>query len=180
MERIKQAIENAKNTDSNGSREFDHGDQAVRHKKKSSTPRTHQDLRNTIKLVIAVLLIFFAGWLWLRLDFMNQLELIASEYINDGVKQARAEAKKRLADEENFKQLILNNLIHCQTAAENNKENYIKLVQDSVRVSNEKVAKDRDLTFIIPKATESKAEIMLEAAKAECQQIYNTQLQKGK
>jgi hypothetical protein len=137
-------------------------------------------LRNTIKLVIAVLLIFFAGWLWLRLDFMNQLELIASEYINDGVKQARAEAKKRLADEENFKRLILNNLIHCQAAAENNKESYVKLVQDSVRVSNEKAVKDRDLTFVIPKSTENKAEMMLEAAKAECQQIYNTQLQSGK
>lgn len=180
MERIKKAIENAKNPELNGHSNLEQVDQTGKNKKTPRSPRTHQDLRNTIKLIIAVVLIVLAGWLWLRLDFMNQLELIASEYINDGIKLARSEAKKRVADEEKFKQLMANNLAHCQAAAESYKESYVKLVQDSVRIQNEKGGHDKKGVFVIPPAVERKADSMLEAAKVECKQIYDAQLIRGK
>jgi len=125
-------------------------------------------------------LILFAGWLWLRLDFMNQLELIASEYINDGVKQARAEARRRLEDDAKFKQLILGNLSHCQEAAEKNKESYVKLMQDAVRSKNANGAHGNSEEIRHIQVRNGQGCKMLETAKAECQQIYDTHLLTGK
>jgi len=180
MERIKQAIENAKKPDLSGDSKPGKINQNGQHERTQRAPKTQSGLRNTYKMIISVVLIFMAGWLWLRLDFMNQLELLASGYIHDGITQARAEAKKRLADEEQYKQLIFDNLTHCQAAAENNRESYVKLVRDAVRIKNEKAVQDKQVIFILPKAAENKADMMLEAAKAECQKIYDGQLKNGK
>lgn len=180
MERIKKAIENAKSTVpcAEGGHDLSHsGSQKIRKRRTTKDPA---QLKDTIKTVIAFVMILFAGWLWLRLDFMNELELIASEYINAGVKQARAEAQKRLADEEKFRQLIFDNLTHCQAAAENNKNGLVKLVKDSVRVPSEKTVKDKNQEFIILSAAEKKAVTMLAIAKAECQQVYDAQLHNGR
>lgn len=180
MERIKLAIENAKNPDSGGNGKLEEINQGSRQQRTPRSDNAHFDLKNTVKIILAAVLIFFAGWLWLRLDFMNQLELLASEYIHEGVKQAQAEAKKRVADEERFKQFILDNLTHCQAAAENNKESYIKLVKDAVRNKNLTAVQGKNDIFYIPKATKNKADMMLLDARAECQQIYDVQLRNGK
>lgn len=177
MERIKRAIESAKNPDSSG---LDHHHvESHGTRKRRSTPPPNK-VRETLKITLAFVLILFAGWLWLRLDFMNQLELIASEYINDGVKQARAEARRRLEDDAKFKQLILGNLAHCQEAAEKNREDYLKLMRDTVRSKNSSGANSHTEKFVISTSAAAKAAKMLETAKAECQQIYDTHLQTGK
>lgn len=180
MERIKRAIENAKSSESN---EYDgldkhHSESHGTRKRRSTQPPSK--VRETLKITLAFVLILFAGWLWLRLDFMNKLELIASEYINDGVKQARVEARRRLEDDAKFKQLILGNLAHCQEAAEKNKESYAKLMQDVVRSKNDKRMPGNPEKFVISTSAAVKAAKMLETAKAECQQIYDTQLKNGK
>ena len=180
MERIKQAIESAKNTESNGAEELDkHHSESHGTRKRHSTPPPNK-VRERLKITLAFVLILFSGWLWLRLDFMNQLELIASEYINDGVKQARAEARRRLVDDAKFKQLTLGNLAHCQEAAEKNRENYLKLMRDAVRSKNASGAKGTSEKFVISTSAAAKAEKMLKSAKAKCQRNYETHLQAGK
>lgn len=179
MERIKQAIENAKNPGASHTGNVLHVHS--QYLKASHTAHTRHGIRwDVVKNVSAFVIILFAGWLWMRLDFMNQLELVASEYINDGVKQVRAEVKKRQEAEAKFRQLILANLTHCQEAAESDKEKYMKLAQDAVRVKNAKAGLKNHEQFFIPKAAVTEAERMLEAAKNECQQIYDTQLKNGK
>jgi hypothetical protein len=179
MERIKQAIENAKNPEL--SREGRPVDSRVHSQYTKPLHSARHGINwSMAKNITAFVLILLAGWLWMRLDFMNQLELIASEYINEGVKQARAEASRRSVDEAKFKMLILGNLTRCQEVAEKDKENYIALVRDAVRLKNEKAKHKKDVEFFIPKASLDKANMMLETAKTECQKIYNSQLQHGK
>jgi len=178
MERIKQAIENAKKPEASRAGRPDRSHVHSHYAKETHTD--HWYSLEKVKIVAAFVLILFAGWLWMRLDFMNRLELIASEYIHDGVKQARAEAKKRMDDEANFKKLILTNLTHCQEAAEKNKESYLQLMQHTVQVKNTKEKHAAHEQFIVPKTAISQANKMLEDAKAECQQIYDRQLQNGR
>ena len=179
MERIKQAIENAQSLESNGADGLDkHSESHGTRKRRSTQPPNKA--RETLKITLAFVLILFAGWLWLRLDFMNQLELIASEYINDGVKQARVEARRRLEDDAKFKQLILGNLAHCQETAETNKESYVNLMQDEVRSKNDKGKPGNPEKFVISTSAAVKAAKMLATTKAKCQQIYDRQLKNGK
>ena len=180
MERIKQAIENAQSSESNGADGLDkhHSENHGTRKRRSTQPPNKA--RETLKITLAFVLILFAGWLWLRLDFMNQLELIASEYINDGVKQARVEARRRLEDDAKFKQLILGNLAHCQETAETNKESYVNLMQDEVRSKNDKGKPGNPEKFVISTSAAVKAAKMLATTKAKCQQIYDRQLKNGK
>lgn len=137
MERIKQAIENAKKSDDgivSSSRK------SHLHSQYTKSPRSAHSFRlDMAKYMAAFVLIILAGWLWMRLDFMNRLELMASEYINQGVIQARLEISRRLEGEARFKQLILDNLNHCQQAAEKDRELYVKLVRDAVDIKNENI-----------------------------------------
>lgn len=178
MERIKLAIENAKKPEA---AQAGISGMSSAERKLPKPGKSHQGVRwDIVKNISGVVLIVFAGWLWMRLDFMNRLELIASEYINDGVRQARAEAKKRLEDEAKFRELIGANLAHCQEAAQRDNERYMKLAQKEVRVKNTKAVQDNQVKFHIPKAALREAENMLETAKAECRQIYETQLKNGR
>jgi hypothetical protein len=187
MERIKQAIENAKKPDSGDVSQPVQEPPDIQRKKHRRSAKPPSDLRSTIKKVIAAVLIFAASMLWLRLDFMNQLELGASEHIHDGIEQARSEAKKRLLEKERFEKLILANLVNCQSAAENAKDSYESLMQKAVEKANiyhaklmQKAELSKPVEFLIPKAITEEARKMLMTAKAECQQIYDEQLQNGK
>jgi hypothetical protein len=179
MERIKQAIENAKKPEA-GITGASAGSPAARSTSSKPAVAGRGQQRNVIKYVSAAVLIFFAGWLWLRLDFMNQLEQIASQYIHDGIKNARAEAKRRTEAEAKFRQLIQANLDHCREAAERDNESYMKLAQKEVRVRNKNSSGNGEEKYYIPKAALSEAARMLESARAECQRIYVTQLSNGK
>jgi hypothetical protein len=181
MERIKQAIENAKQSVPSSPEKSDLTHVRSQRRKSLNRADIHFHISwETVKNVTGVVSIIFAGWLWMRLDFMNQLELIASEYINDGVKQARAEAKRRQENTVNFKQLIYSNLTHCQEAAEKNKESYLKLVQSSVQEKNEKAMKTTHETFVVSNAAVAEAGRMLASSRAECQKIYDDQLKIAK
>ena len=182
MERIKQAIENAKNTEPDETSNPAQADSGGKHRKMPRCVISHQDLKNTIKEVIAIVLIFAASVLWLRLDYMNRLELGASEYIHDGIEQARAEAKKRSLDKEKFEQLILANFNHCQSTAEKTWENYDHLMQKIADKSiiyhlhlMQKLERRNVSEFVVPKSVTDEATKMLEIAKAECQQVYDAQ-----
>jgi len=181
MERIKQAIENAKKPGASRSGRPEMSHVHSQYTRSSNEDHVHHAVRwDIVKNVSGVVLIILAGWLWMRLDFMNQLELIASEYINDGIKNARAEVQRRQSDEVKFKQLIQSNLEHCQDAAVRDNEKYMNLAQEAVTRKNDKGSPNKQEEFIIPKAAVIAAAKMLETAKAECQQIYNTQLKSGK
>jgi len=182
MERIKQAIENAKNTESDETSNPDLAESGEKHTRTPHCVLSHQGLRNTIKEIIAIVLIFAASVLWLRLDYMNRLELGASEYIHDGIKQARAEVKKRSLDKEKFEQVILANFNRCQSTAEKTWENYDRLMQKIADKSiiyhlnlMQKLERRNVSEFVVPKSVTDEATKMLEIAKAECQQIYDTQ-----
>lgn len=180
MERIKLAIENAKKTYPDGTANFDE-DHAE--KKLSSRPvsvRSHQDLRNLIKAIIAAVLIFAGTVTWLRLDFMNQMEQGASEQIHEGIEQARVEAKRRLEYEANIKKLADENFMHCKDAAQKARNDYIQLAQEAVRIRNGKVMHGQQEKFYIPKTALQEANSVMEQAKAKCQQVYEASLQGGK
>jgi hypothetical protein len=177
MERIKQAIENAKKPGT--IRADGHIITSVHSQYTKHADVAHGTGWNIFKYVSAVVLIFFAGWLWLRLDFLNQLELIASEYIHDGIKHARAEVKRRAVEEEKFKHLIHANFTHCQAVAEKNKEGYLELAQNDLRIKNKKTGNGNQGKLVLSKAALNEAAKMLEDAKAECRQIYETQLKNG-
>ena len=181
MERIKQAIENAKSPDATGDSMFNQLDPANKHIKQERSTRTPYELRvDMAKKVSALVLIFIMGWAWLRMDFMNQLELWGSEHIHEGIIQARAEAKKRVLEKENFKLLLFGNLEYCQSAAERATNDYVKLMQDTVRINNRKALPGKQEIFFVPREVAVESANMLATAKAECRQIYDTQLRNGK
>ncbi len=181
MERIKQAIEDAKLPDAAGDSMFNQPYPANKHIKQVRLTRTPYELRiDMVIKVSALVLIFLMGWAWLRMDFMNQLELRSSQQIHEEIKQARAEAKKRTLEEEKFKLMLFVNLEYCQSSAERAKNDYVKLMQDTVRINNRKTLPGKQESFFVPREVAVEATNMLATARAECQQIYDTQLRNGK
>lgn len=185
MERIKQAIENAKKSDTE-----EIAQDRIKNKKLDSTRKEI----GTFKAVAAVVTIFLGAGAWLRLDCLNQQELLESAQICDGIEQARAEGKKRVLVEEKFEKLILANFAYCNAAAEKSKNDYVKLVQDAIRVENAiRIKNAKALSrrrgkeiyvkpekFYIPEAALIQATAMLHTAQAECQQIYDAQMNEHK
>lgn len=208
MERIKQAIANAKKTGSREAGQPELPDQDSPNTQESSQNHDHQKLKiGTIKIVAAFVIILLAAGTWLRLDCMNKKELQDSEQIHDGINQARAEGEKRLLIAAKFENIIMDSFTHCKMAAENAKDDYAKMMQDVVRIQNEKAEKDyaklvRDAEhsknkiassnghyisapikpekFFIPQTAINETTRMLEVAQAKCQQMYDTQLQDSK
>jgi hypothetical protein len=182
MERIKQAIEeaNTPRTDKLRKRSVE----AV-HARHYSTDRKIQFSVswNAVKYLTGAVLIFLAGWLWLRLDFMNQIEQITSQFINDSIRTARADIRRRSEDEEKYRQALQVNLAHCLEVAVKDRDKYIGVVAEQVRVKNENAKassheKSGHEKFIIPATAMTDANRIMETAKAECQQIYESQQRK--
>lgn len=184
MERIKKAIEEAQKSKENRS-----GVSETMHTHAQSSRITvgeHNFRLYIIKIIVASLLIIFAGWLWMHFDFRNKLELMASEYISDGLRQSRNEAKRRLESEAKFKQLVSDYFAHCQAAAERERDSSVSLVRDAIRKNNSNTTsseKDKlskaNGDYIVPKAVLIEANEMMETSKFECQQIFEMQLKKG-
>lgn len=191
MERIKRAIEHAKKTGPDGAGEFEPSHHGHRKSKKSSSSNNGM---STLKWVASVITIFLAAGAWLRLDCLNQNELQASAQICDGIEQARAEAKKRAATDARFEKLIVANYNQCKASAEKSRNDYVKLVQDAVRIQNaEKVVIAKATSrkhnkaelikpeqYYIPPAAIIESKNMLRAAQAECMKIYELQKQENK
>ena len=185
MERIKKAIENAKKIGPDGAVEVETSDQENKESKQSSSL---QQTWTTVKWVVAAVTISLAGSAWFHLDYMNKRELQESAQLCNGIEEARAEGKRRALIEAKFASLITANLKYCKASAEKTRNDYVKFVQDSVLIENEaalsryneKSALIKPAKFYIPKATISETTEMLEAAQAECQQIYDMQLKSSK
>ena len=184
MERIKKAIEQAQKSKKNKS---DLAETAHTYAQSSRVALGERNIRMyLIKIVVASLLIIFAGWLWMHFDFRNKLELMASEYISDGLRQSRDEAKRRLESEARFKQLVSDNFAHCKAVAERDRDSYVKLVRDAIRKNNNnaisseenKLSKENG-GYIVPKSVLVEANEMMETSIFECQQIFDMQLKKG-
>ena len=184
MERIKRAIEQAQKLKENNS---DLIESAHTHTHSSHVALGQHNFRlYIIKIIVAAMLITFAGWLWMHFDFRNKLELMASEYISDGLRQARDEAKRRLESEARFKQLVSDNYERCQAAAERERDSAVNLVMDAIRKNNSnttsgemnKLSKEKAV-HTIPKAVLIEANELMETSKFECQQIFEMQLKKG-
>jgi uncharacterized membrane protein YdbT with pleckstrin-like domain len=124
-----------------------------------------------IKVVIAVVLILTSAGAWLYLDCLNKQEQGANEKIHIGIEQARAEAKKRMSAKASFELQINTNLTNCQAAAEKAKADYANLMQEIMPRKRGQIVTPPSITDGIEK--------VLATAKAECQQIYDTQLKDG-
>ena len=123
------------------------------------------------KRFISITLIFLASGTWLHLDCMNDQEKGATLQLNDGIRQARVEAQKRVLEKEKISYLLLSNLSQCQATAESAKKAYVNLVQEALQ--------SRYDNLIMPPLIAVEANKMMLAAKEECQQIYETQLQRS-
>ena len=172
MERIKQAIENVRTKEQHGEGIQDQRDAENQNERRKNAQKNPNAKRNSmIKRVVAILLIFTAGGAWFRLDCLNEQEKGASEYINEGIQQARAEAKRRVLSESRFGFFIRTNLSNCQEAADKANKAYVNLVKEATPRKQDK----NDIVqpiVIYP-------EPVLMAAKAECQRIYDAQLKSG-
>lgn len=172
MERIKQAIENAKNPGMIADTQTD-----VKFKR-STAPASGRfagiNKWDLFKKTVGLGMIFLAGWLWLKLDFLNQLELVASDYINESVQRARAEIRHRKEEEERFRLLAQENYQHCLDNAESDKKNYLQLAQKDLhgKIHGNGTA----VKLTLSSSTLEEAERMLSAAKAQCQMKYTEQL----
>lgn len=124
------------------------------------------------KKIAGIFLILISTGVWLYLDLLNKQELGNAEQIHQSVESARAEAKKRAEMKENFENLTLIYLNHCQVAAEDANNSYMELAE--LAVSPGKNGKK-----IVPQMLEEEAEKIKVAAMAVCQKIYNGRLQSG-
>lgn len=124
------------------------------------------------KKIAGIFLILIASGVWLYLDLLNKQELGSAEQIHQSVETARVEAKKRADMKENFENLTLIYLNHCQVAAEDANNNYMEVAE--LAMEPRKSGKKN-----VPQILEEEAEKIKLAAMAVCQKIYNGRLQSG-
>jgi hypothetical protein len=128
--------------------------------------------QETIKKIIAVVLIVVAGGGWLYLDYLNKKQLQEAEEMRRSMEQAHMQALARaraIAEaKEKFKAQILVDLVDCKAAAEKAKEDFLTLNQKPVRGKPGK--------FAIPQTALDEGTKSLEAANAACQATYGTRL----
>ena len=125
-----------------------------------------------IKRIIGVGTILIASGVWFYLDLLNKQELAGAALVHDSVESARAEVKKRAKIKENFENLTLIYLNHCQVAAETAKTDFMDLLEKAVPP----VKKGKTE---VPQLALAEAEKIHETAKAVCQRIYESRLNDG-
>lgn len=127
-----------------------------------------------LKQLIGLVLILFAAGAWLYMDCLNKQELGSAAQLQQGIVQARAEAKKRAeiaGIKVGYEKQILATLSVCQAAADKARADYSSLI--------EQIAPRKKGVAIIPQAVSNAADKILASAKAECQQVYDTSLNSG-
>jgi len=127
------------------------------------------------RTIIAVVFILLAGGSWFYLDTLNKEEKVGAEEIRKAVDKAQARAvaeeKQKAEAKAQFESEINIDLSNCKAAAEKANNDYIILHQKPVRHHSGQ--------FTITQVDEDEAAKMLESAKAECQQTYETRLKNG-
>jgi hypothetical protein len=124
-----------------------------------------------IKKVIALALIFLAGGAWLYMDCLNRQEIGSAAQLQQGIMQARAEAKKRADSKANNEKNALATLNNCQAAADKAKVDYLSLIEQTA-------PRKKGVAVIPPGVTEA-VEKTLAGAKADCQLVYDNSLKTG-
>lgn len=85
--------------------------------------------QETIKKIIAVVLVVVAGGGWLYLDYLNKKQLQEAEELRRSMEQARTQAlarAKAIAEaKEKFEVQILADLTNCKAAADKAKEDFL-------------------------------------------------------
>jgi len=123
------------------------------------------------KQMIAVVVILTSSGAWLYLDCLNKHEKGSAELLHQGVVQSRAEAKKRAEMKTNFDAQLATTLGNCNAAADKAKADYMALVEQAAPSKRGKA--------LVPQAVMEASEKTLAAAKAECQQVYDSRLKSG-
>jgi hypothetical protein len=124
-----------------------------------------------IKQMIAIVVVLLAGGAWLYLDCLNKHEKGSAELLHQGVVQSRAEAKKRADMKTNFDAQLATTLGNCNAAADTAKTSYMALVEQTAPRKRGQV--------LIPQSVADESDKVVAAAKAECQQVYDSRLKSG-
>ena len=181
MERIKQAIEDAKKLGPTGASVLEFINPASKPKETTrSVSLPAWMTKDLLKKVSAIALIFLSTIAWMRLDFLNQLELDASLHIHDGIKQASVEAKRRAIEKDRLQQILVDNLAHCRSTAQKAKNDYVNLVKEAMRAEKSKSVPGGRGKILMPRKVAIVVEKILLTATEECQQTYTKQLKNGK
>lgn len=124
-----------------------------------------------VKTVLAILVACIAGGAWLYLDCLNRQMQGNAKQTRIEVDKARTEAQRRALGKVNFESQLLIDLNICKAAADKGKNDFMDLIP--------KVATNRRGSYVITQAVEAEAVQILEAAKSECQQLYDARFKVG-
>lgn len=131
----------------------------------------------TVKTSIAIVMIVLAGGAWGLLDYLNRQEEASAFRMQQEMLQMRRDSQKRnetakkLADAKvSLETQIRNNLASCQAAAEKTNNDYLVVVEKTLPRKRGQV--------VMPQNIVNESAQLLEAAKAECQLIHDTLMQK--
>ena len=122
-------------------------------------------------MISAIVIIFIAGGALLYLDCLGKQEQSGAMQSRLEIEKARSEAKRRASSRVSYDSKILTDLNICKAAAEKSKKDYLDLIPKAVS--------SKRGPYIIPQAVEAEATSILDAAKMECQQLYDARLKAG-
>lgn len=123
------------------------------------------------KKILAIVVICFSGGAWLYLDCLSKHEQGSARQTRVEIEKARSEAQRRALGKVNFESQLLMDLNICKAAADKGKNDFMQLIPKAVP--------SRRGPYVLPQAVEAEAVRIQEAAKTECQQLYDARLKAG-
>ncbi len=124
-----------------------------------------------VKKILAIVVVCLSGGAWLYLDCLSKQEEGSARQTRIEIEKARTEAKRRALVKVNFESQLLTDLNICQAAADKGKNDFMDLIPMAVP--------NKRGSYVIPRAVEAEAVKIVEAAKTECQQLYEARLKAG-
>jgi hypothetical protein len=124
-----------------------------------------------VKKMLAIVVVCLAGGAWLYLDCWSKHEQGSAKQTRIEIEKARAEAQRRALGKVSFESQLLTDLNICKAAADKGKKDFMDLIPKAVT--------NRRGPYVIPQAVEAEAVKLLEAAKMECQQLYDARIKAG-
>jgi len=124
-----------------------------------------------MKKMLAIVIACLAGGAWLYMDCLSKHEQGSAKQARVEIEKARTEAQRRAQGKANFESQLLTDLNICKAAADKGKKDFMDLFPRAVS--------NRRGPYVIPQAVEAEAVKILEAAKMECQQLYDARIKAG-
>lgn len=121
-----------------------------------------------IKILIGVVLMCVAGGAWLYLDCLNHHEQGETAALQQGMLQAKAEARRRADTRTLFEVQLQDSLKACMDAADKSKADYMALLQKNLPSKRGVV--------VVPQAALDEAEALMTSARAACQQNHDEKM----